>query len=75
MVGPGIGFGQIEAAGVLGLAEIDAGVQFLEANQLRAMRVGLAHAGDGGVEISPAILAAGMLNHSDAQGIAHERQC
>ncbi len=61
----GNGLGLIEALGVFGLAEINAGMQFLQQDQTRPAAGRLANSGNGGGEIFAAVFGAGVLDEAD----------
>ena len=64
---PGDGFGQVEVAGLLGLAEVEPGVQLLQHHQLGAASGSLANGGAALGEVGGAIAAARLLDQTDDQ--------
>lgn len=65
VAGAGDRFGQVEAVGVFGLAEVEAGVQLLQDHQLRSLVGCFADSLDAFLQIGLTIGAAGLLNQAN----------
>ncbi len=62
--GAGNGFGQVEEGRVLRFAEIFAGMQLLQDDQLGAAASGIANAGEAFIDVSSAVSGAALLDQS-----------